>query len=673
MLSLHLYRCEQALIAKWLNFLNHSNPIEPFQNHLIGINSMIAKTEKAAQLEQTQPSAVWNITQRDYSLDACVHQLVARQAAMTPGAVALKSGQQTLSYAELNRQANQLAHYLQTLGAREGVLIGLCVERSLDMVVGLLAILKSGAAYVPLDPDYPTGRLSFMLQDAGVPILITQQHLVARFNPVQTKIISLDADKTLLNDQNLINPISNITSSDLAYVIYTSGSTGQPKGAKITHGSLLNLIFWHQRAFEVTASDRATQVASPSFDATGWELWPYLTCGASVYLIEEDKKLTPHLVRDWLVEQKITITFLPTPLAESVLPLDWSVTNSLRLLLTGADTLRVFPSPDLPFALINNYGPTEATIVATSGRILPGEKAGILPTIGRPIDNTQVFILNEHLRQVPVGVPGELYIGGAGLAQGYLNRPELTSEKFIPHPFSDDPQARLYKTGDMACYLSDGQISFIGRADHQIKIRGYRIEPNEIMAVLDRHPAIQNSLVVAHEETTGEKRLVAYVVLTPGREVTVSELRNALAGVLPDYMVPTIFVPLEELPVNHNGKIDRTALPAPTACNSLRDSSIVLPATPTEERVAEIVATLLGLKQIGIDDNFFMLGGHSLLGTQVVMRIVEAFGVEMPLRTIFEAPTVRLLSAEIEQRIVAKLDAMSDEEVLNLLQHDNRV
>jgi amino acid adenylation domain-containing protein len=589
---------------------------------------------------------------------------------MTPDALALKSDKQSLSYAELNRQANQLGHYLQSLGAREGSLVGLCVERSLDIVVGLLAILKAGAAYVPLDPNYPTGRLSFMLQDAGVPMLITQQRLVERFNLVHTKIVCLDADESLLNKQNIADPITNITADDLAYVIYTSGSTGQPKGVQITHGSLLNLIFWHRRAFEVTASDRATQVASPSFDATGWELWPYLTCGASVHIIDEDTKLTPHLVRDWLVEQKITITFLPTPLAESVLPLDWPATIALRLLLTGADTLRVYPSPDLPFALINNYGPTEATVVATSGRILSGEEAEVLPNIGRPIDNTQVFILNEQLQQVPVGVPGELYIGGASLARGYLHHPELTSEKFIPHPFSDDPGARLYKTGDMACYLPDGQLSFIGRADHQIKIRGYRIEPNEIVAVLDRHPAIQHSVVVAHEETPGEKRLLAYVVLDPDREITVTGLRDALSASLPDYMVPSIFVPLEELPVNHNGKIDRTALPAPTAANILRDSSIVLPTTPTEERAAAIVATLLGLKQISIDDNFFMLGGHSLLGTQLVMRVVEAFGVEMPLRTIFEAPTVRQLSAEIEQRIVARLNAMSDEEVLSLLWQD---
>ncbi len=618
--------------------------------------------------EDRHPPAVWNMTQHDFHLNACIPQLVARQAAMTPEALALISGKQTMSYRELNRQANQLGRYLQTLGVRAGTLIGLYVERSLDMVVGLLGILKAGATYVPLDPNYPTERLSFMLQDARVPILLTQQRLAARLDPAQTKMICLDTDKSLLNQQSIDDPPTIFTANDLAYVIYTSGSTGQPKGVQITHASLLNLVFWHQRAFDVTSSDHATQIASLAFDATGWELWPYLTCGASVHLIEEDTRLSDVLVLDWLVKQKITITFLPTVLAERLLQLDWPATTSLRLLLTGADTLHVYPSPDLPFALINNYGPTEATVVATSGRILPTEQAETLPTIGRPIDNTQIYILDEHFQQVPVGVPGEVYIGGAGLALGYLNRPELTRERFIPHPFSDDPNARLYKTGDLACSLPDGQISFIGRADHQIKIRGYRIEPDEIMAALDRHPAIQTSVVLAREDTPGEKHLVAYVMLTPGEEVTASDLHNALAESLPDYMIPTIFVLLEELPANPNGKIDRAALPVPDATNTLRDTITALPITPTEKRVAEIVASLLGEEQIGIDENFFMLGGHSLLGTQVIMRLIEAFGVEMPLRTIFNAPTVRLLSAEIEQGIIEKLEAMSDEEVLGLLQ-----
>ena len=382
---------------------------------------MTAKTENTAQLEQVQPLALWNMNQQDYPQDACVPQLVAMQAAMTPDAIALTSGKQVLSYEELNRQANQLGHYLQTLGAREGTLVGLCVERSLDMVVGLLGILKAGAAYVPLDPSYPIERLSFMLQDARVPVLITQQLLAERLHLARTKIICLESHKSLLNQQNINDPTSRITANDLAYVIYTSGSTGQPKGVQITHGSLLNLVFWHRRAFEIAASDRATQVASPAFDATGWELWPYLTCGASVHLIEEDSKLTPELVRDWLLEQKITVTFLPTPLAESVLWLNWPVTTSLRLLLTGADVLHYYPSPDLPFALINNYGPTEATVVATSGRILPDKQAEMLPTIGQPIDNTEIYILNEQLQQVPIGVHGELYIGGAGLALGYLH------------------------------------------------------------------------------------------------------------------------------------------------------------------------------------------------------------------------------------------------------------
>jgi acyl-CoA synthetase (AMP-forming)/AMP-acid ligase II/acyl carrier protein len=454
----------------------------------------------------------------------------------------------------------------------------------------------------------------------------------------------------------------------LAYVIYTSGSTGQPKGVQITHNSLLNLVFWHLQAFDLTLSDRATQVTSPAFDATGWELWPYLIIGARVYLADEDMRTTPVLLRDWLVSKGITITFLPTALAESVMTLEWPASTSLRLLLTGADTLHHYPSPGLPFTLINNYGPTEATVVATSGPILPNEQNGVPPTIGRPIANTQVYILDEHLRQVPLGTPGELYIGGTALARGYLNRSGLTAEKFLPHPFSSDPKARLYRTGDLARYLPDGQIAFMGRADHQIKIRGYRIEPNEIMLALDRHPAIQTSLVIAREEIPGDKRLVAYIVLAPGANVTASSLRDALASQLPDYMIPAIFVVLEALPLTPNGKIDRAALLAPDVANTLRDGVMVAPSTLIELRLAEIVTSLLGVEQIGIDDNFFLLGGSSLMGTQVITQVAEVFGVELGLLTLFDAPTVRQLSIEIEDLIFARLDAMSDEDVLHLLQ-----
>jgi len=621
------------------------------------------------EIEQRQ-LAEWNATRQNYSQDSWVPQLIALQAAATPDAVALAMGDQILSYRVLNKRANQLARYLQTLGVGPNVLVGCCIERSLELVVGLLGILKAGGAYVPLDPTYPPERLTFMLEDAQVPILVTQQPLAARFPTRGIRTICLDVDAAVLARQSETEPFSGITADDLVYVIYTSGSTGRPKGVQITHKSLLNLVFWHQRAFAVTSADRATQVTSPAFDAAGWELWPYLSIGASIHLPDEQTRASPAQLRDWLVHHGITITFLPTALAEGIMALDWPSTTSLRLLLTGADTLYRYPSPGLPFAVVNNYGPTETTVVATSGRVPPTEHADTPPSIGRPIDNTQIYILDEHLQQVPIGEPGELYIGGTGVGKGYLNRPDLTAEWFIPNPFSSKLGARLYKTGDLARFLPDGQIAFLGRIDHQIKIRGYRIEPDEIVSVLNEHPEVQTSLVVAREDTPGDKYLVAYLVPVPEAHVTTRGLQDALMKHLPNYMIPSAFVRMEALPLTPNGKIDRAALPAPDATNMVRDEVFVAPRTPIEQRLIEMVAPLLGLEQIGIDDNFFLLGGSSLMGTQIVVLVAQAFGIDLPLFTLFEAPTARLLAAEIEQRIIARLETMSDDEVLRLLQQD---
>ncbi len=644
------------------------------------------------EIEQQQMAA-WNATQQSYSLDLCVSLLVEMQAAATPDAVALVAGEQMLSYKELNQHANQLAHYLQALGVGPNVLVGLCVERSLDLVVSLLGILKAGGAYVPLDPSYPAERLAFMLEDAQVPVLVTRQRMVTCLASQEVKVVCLDTDAAVLAEQRMSDPISQVTAADLAYVIYTSGSTGQPKGVQITHSSLLNLVFWHQGAFNVTSADRATQLTSPAFDATGWELWPYLTIGASVYFPDEDTRIASTLLRDWLVNNGITITFLPTALAESVMALAWPSTTSLRLLLTGADTLHRFPSPTLPFTLINNYGPTEATVVTTSGSVVPAEYSDLPPPLGRPIANTQVYILDEYLKPVPIGEAGELYIGGAGLAKGYLNRPDLTAEKFISHPFSDDPDARLYKTGDMARYLLDGQIAFLGRIDSQVKIRGFRIELGEIEAVLNRHPAVRQAVVIAREDVPGEKHLVAYVVAVQQQvadsqtqavpdtwtpllrkyDVSVAELQHFLQARLPDYIVPAVFVVLDTLPLTPNGKVDRAALPEPDATNTARDADIAEPGTLIEEQISKILAQLLGLEQVGIDDNFFMLGGHSLLGTQVIARVADTFGVNLTLRMLFDAATVRQVSAEIERLLIAQLEVMSEDEALHLLEQEQQI
>lgn len=595
----------------------------------------------------------------------CTHQLVARQAAATPEAVALETSDITWSYRELNQRANQLAHALQTLGVGPETPVALCLERSPDLVVALLGILKAGGAYVPLDPAYPPERLRALIQDTRACAVITRQDLQSRLDIQATRSIRLDAEAELLARQSTADPVAQITPDHLAYVIYTSGSTGQPKGVQITHRSLLNLISWHQQAFGVTATERATQLASPAFDAAGWELWPYLSAGACILFPDEQTRVSPARLRDWLIAQKISMTFLPTPLAEQMLTLDWPAALPLRFLLTGADTLHHYPSPGLPFAVINNYGPTEATVVASSGRVPYLTDAPEPPTLGWPIAHTQIFILDEQMREVPTGQPGELYIGGAGLARGYHNRPDLTAERFLASPFAR--AARLYKTGDLARRLPDGQIAFLGRADHQLKLRGYRIEPGEIATALNRHPAISTSLVLAREDLSGEKRLVAYVVLNPGAEVMAGTLREHLAVTLPDYMLPALFVHLPALPLMPNGKTDRAALPAPNPANTLREHAAISATTPTEARLVEIVAPLLGLQQLGIDDNFFMLGGHSLLATQIIMHITKTFGVNLTLLSLFEAPTIRQLSAEVEQLVLARLETLSEEEVQQLL------
>ncbi len=610
----------------------------------------------------------------DFSCDYCISQLVAQRATTTPNAIALLSGKDVLSYGDLNRRANQLAHHLIKLGVGPNVLVACYLERSFDLVIALLAILKAGGAYVPLDPSYPTERLDFMLADTQAPILLTQSTLAHQLPEMNATIICLDAVYAPFHSLPETDPTVTAAIDYLAYVIYTSGSTGYPKGVEITQRNLLNLVSWHQQAFAVTANDKATQIASPAFDATGWELWPYLTIGASVTLIDKEVSLSPVTLRDWFIEQHITISFLPTALAESVIALHWPSSVSLRYLLTGADTLRHYPSPNLPFALINNYGPTEATVVTTSGRIWPvSPQARTLqpnqpPTIGRPITNMQVFLLDEQLQPVPTGTSGELYIGGVGLAKGYLNRPELTAERFIPHPFRSDPQARLYKTGDLARELPDGQIAFMGRVDQQIKLRGYRIEPEEIMATINEHAAIQTSLVVAREDTPGDKRLVAYIVSHHDMHVSDNELHATLAARLPDYMIPSVFIPLETLPLTSNGKVDRAALPPPSDnAEMLREDAGDAPITPTEEVLEQIIAPLLGLERVGREENFFLLGGHSLFGTQVIMRVAETFGVEMTLRTLFDAPTVAQLAQRIEQLTLARIETMSDDEVAQML------
>jgi len=580
------------------------------------------------------------------------------------------SNSEVVSYGELDSRTNQIAHYLSTLGVRPKApnnIVALCLDRSVNAVVFALGILKAGAAYLPLDPAYPTERLAFMLNDARPRVLITRQSIAASLPEGSWHTIAIDRDRTDIFSQRTDPFIRDINGADLAYVIYTSGSTGQPKGVEITHQNLMNLVQWHQDAFQITAKDRASLLAGVGFDAAVWETWPYLTAGSTLHLPDEATRLSPELLRDWLVAEEITASFLPTALAERVLTLDWPVNTALRYLLTGAESLRRFPSSNLPFQLVNNYGPTECTVVATSGLVSPEACVNKLPTIGRPIANTQIHILDENLAEVPLGTAGELFVSGAGVARGYLNRPELTSEKFIPSPFNPELGARLYRTGDLARYLDNGEIEYLGRMDDQIKILGHRIEPNEISAALDRHPAIHTSVVTARQDGCCEKRLVAYVVLNHSAQTAAVELQDFLGEELPRHMVPSVYVRLDTLPLTQNGKLDRAALPAPDLANTLGNEAFTAPRTPIETRLAMIVCSLLGLEQVSVNDNFFLLGGHSLLGTQLIAQMRGAFGVELALRTLFDSPTIELLAFEVSQLAMARIEAMTEQEAESLL------
>jgi amino acid adenylation domain-containing protein len=631
------------------------------------VSSQLVLNQISLARADVQSAAANNLTCQHGHHFVGVPQMVAAQAARTPDGLAVVHGKCPLTYKELDQRADRLAGMLQTLGVGADAVVAIYLHRSPATVVAALGVLKAGGAYLPLDPNYPAERLAFMLNDAQAPVLITGRCMVDTLPARPKHVITLDPQGEFAAEEATAPVIWESKANDLAYVIYTSGSTGEPKGVEVRHGSLLNLVNWHQRAFKVTEADRASHLSALGFDAAVWELWPYLAAGASIHIPDGVTSDQPEAIRDWLAAQGITITFLPTPVAERLITLEWSAQISLRTMLTGADTLHHYPPRKLRFQLVNNYGPTECTVVATSGTVLPSEHPDRRPTIGRAIENVGIHILNEHMQPVPNGEAGEIYIGGAGVARGYRNRPDLTRERFVPDPFSSETGARLYKTGDLARFLSDGQIAFLGRMDEQIKVRGFRIEPAEIVKVLDEHPAVVASVVVAREIAPGDKRLVAYFVPAANAQPTHTEMRSFLAASLPEYLVPGTFVKLARLPLNRSGKVDRAALPPPSTENTLRDNVFVEPRNPVEERLAEILAPLLGLDKVSMEDNFFLLGGHSLLGTQLIARVRDAFDVELTLRTLFDAPTISRLATQIEALLVAKLETMSEEEAERLL------
>ena len=599
----------------------------------------------------------WNNTWAEYPQDKCIHELFEAQVERSPDAVAVVFEGKQLTYRELNARANQLAHYLRSLGVGPEVLVGICVERSLEMIIGLLGILKAGGAYVPLDPNYPSERLAFMLEDSSVPVLLSQEKLVEKFPQHSACVVCLDSDWEKIAVDSKENPSIPVKPKNLAYVIYTSGSTGKPKGVLIQHESLVNYTTAASAEYEIDQCDRILQFSSISFDVSAEEIYTSLTSGATL-ILRTDSMLDS--VEGFLQKCKnweITVMALPTAywyeltafLSQKTVVLP----PSLRLIIIGGE--KALPERlktwlqcvEQQVRLVNNYGPTEATVGATIYDLSVADTTLKELPIGRPLGNVQTYILDGNRQPVPIGVPGELHIGGAGLARGYLNRPDLTDQRFIPNPFSNEPGERLYKTGDLARYLPDGNIEFIGRIDNQVKIRGFRIELGEIETAISQHPLVKEAVVIATENNTDNKQIVAYIALPTEVTPHISDLRHFLKQKLPDYMIPAAFVMLDNLPLTPTGKVDRRALPSPELRPDL-ELTFISPRTPIEEILASIWACVLGIEQVGVHDNFFELGGHSLLATQVISRVHDTMSVELPLRSLFEAPTIAEFASRVE-------------------------
>ena len=594
-----------------------------------------------------------------------VEELVKAAATRWPDAIAVSDSRRVLTYGELDRYSDELGWRLRALDVDSGIFVGLCIERSATLVVGALGILKAGGIYVALDPGYPPERLSFMLRDSGAAVLVGSSETPT---VLRSGAVFVDVDLT-----HPALPMARIglaraaDTNDGAYLIYTSGSSGAPKGVVVEHRSLLNLIRWHQRAFSVTPSDRGTQIASPGFDAAVWEIWPYLAAGASIHVPADEIRADPTALRDWLLAREITISFVPTALAEAVMAVQWPSRTPLRSLLTGGDVLFRPPPPGLPFDLVNNYGVTEGTVVSTSGVISPGADSGLKPSLGRPISGVRIHLTDDQFGLVEPGEPGEVLIGGLSVARGYHNRPDLTKERFLPDCFGGETNEVVYRTGDLGRWRPDGELEFLGRLDDQVTFHGVRVEPDEVAAVLNNHPAVRSSFVLATGDATN-RRLVAYVVPALSEPPDSELLRSHLSRHLPEAMMPTSFIWREGLPLTSNGKIDRAALSsmAPPICTPRHRLSP--PRNVTERAIAVLAAELLDVELVGIDEDFFLLlGVHSLLGAQLVARLSDVFGVELSLRVIFENPTVAGLAGEVERALVADISLLSDAEAERLL------
>src|SRR5581483_4612365 len=622
---------------------------------------MISECDLLSDSERRQVLLGWNDTSVEYPRDTPLHGFIEKQVEKTPDATALIFESTKLSYRELNARANQLAHRLRKLGVGPDVLVAVCADRSIEMVIALLGTLKAGGAYVPLDPEYPLDRLETMLADANPPVVLTQKHLLDRLPQTAQNVTCLDADWPTIAQESADNLPSQITGKNLAYAIYTSGSTGKPKGVANVHEGIVNRLLWMQDTYKLTASDRVLQKTPYSFDVSVWEFfWPLMTGAALVVAVPGGHRDPRYLVNTITREKITTMHFVPSMLGIFLETDGVERCTSLRQVFASGEALpyelqqRFFDR--LPAKLHNLYGPTEAAVDVTYWECHPDSGQQIVP-IGRPVANTQIYILDPQLRPTPIGVAGELHIGGIQLARGYLNRPDLTSERFIPDPFSHEPGARLYKTGDLARFLSDGNIEYLGRIDHQVKLRGFRIELGEIESVIAECPGVRQAVAVVREDVPGDKRLVAYVVGSSAADVQLDTIRAHAKDKLPDYMVPSNFVVLTDLPMTTSGKVDRKALPAPQAEH--KDGALIVePRTDLESKLLAIFQKTLGMSTVGVTDNFFELGGHSLLAARLVAEVSSVTGWEIPLSALFRGATVESLARIIEEGAVAEPDAV---------------
>jgi amino acid adenylation domain-containing protein len=577
--------------------------------------------------------------------DGCLHELIEEQVHRVPDAVAVRFGRQTLTYAELDARSNQLAHRLVEFGVGPDVLVGICVERSLEMVVGLLGILKAGGAYVPIDPAYPADRQEYMLTSSQAPVVVTQNRLRAGLPVGNAAVVCLDGDWPSISLLPTDAPRVPANPSQLAYVIYTSGSTGLPKGVEIPHRALVNFLITMRQTPGLDTQDVLLAVTTLSFDIAGLELYLPLIAGACVVIASAESTSDPHALMDLLRDSQATVMQATPTTWRMLIDAGWTGTPAVRS-LCGGEALPVALADELVglgLELWNMYGPTETTIWSTCARV---QTSGQSLTIGRPIANTTLYILDEKLRPVPVGMAGELWIGGAGLARGYRGRPDLTEERFVPAPFDPEPGARIYRTGDLARYRSDGEVEYLGRIDHQVKVRGFRIELGEIETVLSRHPAVGSAVVVARGQGA-DAELAAYVILR-GIPVAGHALRQFLTQKLPAYMVPTTVTALEGFPLTPNGKVDRKALPEPARERS-QERELVAPKTPLQRRLVSIWQRELQIDPIGVTDNFFDLGVTSIVGASLFAAIEHELGDRLPLGAIFRAPTIEALARLIEE------------------------